>query len=400
MGGAFVAQADDYSAIYWNPAGMAELEGPQVALFAMDVISLGTYEVDFPDALGGGSVDAKVKGIHYFIPNIVGYLPAYRSENLTVGLGAYVPAGHGAEWHGGDLTAFSGPPGTVYKWRSKVDVLNLSPAAAYEFNEVISAGVGLNIFYCMLEMDRPMDMFDAQAQAPGQDGFVDTQYEESGSGFGFGAALGILVKPSEILRVGLSFKTETPVALEGTAKNTAFEALGAPESDYERDLSWPMWIAGGISLTASERLLVAADLHFTRWSDTQDVIETDFKDPTWDAQLDQQGQNKTDLRWEDTFQIRVGAQYGMSETWNLRAGYYYDPSPAPEETANIVLLTNTNHGLTVGATRRRGRLSLDFAFEYLFGVDRVVPFEDGFEMPGTYGGDIAAFGLGIGYSWP
>ena len=37
MGGAFIAQADDISAIYWNPAGLGFIEGPQVFFSHLDM---------------------------------------------------------------------------------------------------------------------------------------------------------------------------------------------------------------------------------------------------------------------------------------------------------------------------------------------------------------------------
>jgi long-chain fatty acid transport protein len=160
-----------------------------------------------------------------------------------------------------------------------------------------------------------------------------------------------------------------------------------------------MWIGGGISVKPHERLVLAADLQYSRWSETQNVIETDYKDPTWDAQLDRRGLNETELKWKDTYQIRFGALYQLSQVWVLRAGYYFDPSPAPDETANIVLLTNTNDGLTLGTSYTFGRVTLDFAFEYLLGRDREVPFGEGYEMPGIYNGDIVAWGIGFTYAW-
>ncbi len=38
MGGAFVAQADDPSAVYYNPAGLVQLKGTQISAgFALDL---------------------------------------------------------------------------------------------------------------------------------------------------------------------------------------------------------------------------------------------------------------------------------------------------------------------------------------------------------------------------
>ena len=53
MGGAFIGQADDYSAIFWNPAGLTQMQSPNISFFVTDLIPSGTYQ--FP-LLG---IDAK-----------------------------------------------------------------------------------------------------------------------------------------------------------------------------------------------------------------------------------------------------------------------------------------------------------------------------------------------------
>jgi long-chain fatty acid transport protein len=236
MSGAYVGLADDYSAIYWNPGGLTQLSSPQISIFAMDVVPLGTYAVAFPPPGSGATIDAKAKVKHHVIPGLTGYLPAYQEGNLVVGIGVYVPAGHGVEWHGEDLTPFSGPAGTVYQWKSEISAVNFSPALAYRFSPEISVGAAFSIYYARMEMERPMDMYDEGAQEPGQDGIVDTQYKESGSGFGFGGALGVLVNPSDKVRLGLTFRSKTTVSFDGKAENEAFETLVAPNSDYEREV--------------------------------------------------------------------------------------------------------------------------------------------------------------------
>ncbi|MBD3287252.1 hypothetical protein GF337_00475, partial [candidate division KSB1 bacterium] len=62
MGGAYVGLANDYSAIFWNPAGLSQLKGPQVGLFFTNVLPTCTYEVP---AYG---VDAKTKSNIYPSP--------------------------------------------------------------------------------------------------------------------------------------------------------------------------------------------------------------------------------------------------------------------------------------------------------------------------------------------
>ena len=44
MGGAFVGLADDYSAVYWNPAGITQIKGMEVTIEGHDVVSLASRE--------------------------------------------------------------------------------------------------------------------------------------------------------------------------------------------------------------------------------------------------------------------------------------------------------------------------------------------------------------------
>ncbi len=406
MGGAYVGLANDYSAIYWNPAGITQLKGAQLALFVTDVIPTGTYKFS---AYG---IDAQTLSNHYISPNIMGYLPLFGGEKLTVGLGAYVPAGLGAEWDGMDLVAFSGPAqfggatnafaGKSFEWMSKIGVFNISPAVAYRLNDKISVGATLNIYYGMMDMKRPINAVNNFAPtnpaAPSDGGLVDNQYEESGSGLGFGATFGLLVKPVDMLAVGISFRTKNTVSFEGTAKNTAFQAFNAYESDYERDLAWPMWIGGGIALKPIEKLTLAVDVQFSQWSDTQEKIVTEYKNAVWAAAMDEAARTM-ELNWEDKMQIRFGAQYQLTDALALRAGYYNDPAPAPDETANIIFPSISYNALAIGASYCFGKINLDFGFEYLMGKDRdIAPSTKG-NNPGIQGMNIIAPSLGISYSF-
>jgi long-chain fatty acid transport protein len=251
----------------------------------------------------------------------------------------------------------------------------------------------------MMDMKRPMDTYNAVTQQPGQDGMVDAQYEESGSGLGFGASVGLLVKPIDLLSVGVSLKTKNTVKFEGTAKNSAFKAYNAFESDYARDLAWPLWYGAGIAFCPTKKFTVTADVQFSQWSDTEEEIITDYKQAIWEAQVDQKGQNKMHLKWKDATQLRFGAQYKLTEALAVRAGYYQDPAPAPDETANIIFPSISYNALTAGASYCFGKVNLDFGFEYLMGEDREIPFDNQHEMPGTQGMNIVAVSAGMSYSF-
>jgi len=84
----------------------------------------------------------------------------------------------------------------------------------------------------------------------------------------------------------------------------------------------------------------------------------------------------------------------------VRAGYYNDPAPAPDETANIIFPSISYNALAIGASYCLGKINLDFGFEYLMGEDREIEKSPTYENnPGTHGMNIIAPSLGVSYSF-
>lgn len=379
MGGAFVGLANDYTAIYWNPAGLTQMQKNFIGVFGTDVIPLGTYK------LASVNIDTKTKTNHYISPNLVGFYHCQMVDGLTFGLGVYVPAGLGAEWSGEDLRLLSGSPSV--EWMSKIAVVNISPAIAYKFSDQFSAGVALNIFYGMFDMKRP-----------GGGGY---QYSESSTGTGFGVTIGALAKPDETFSIGASFRTKTTVTMSGDAENPAMAAFSAPaKSEFDREVAWPMWISGGVAFYPMPELVITADVQYSQWSESAEEFVTEFKDPTWKAALSVNDNNKFILKWKDATQIRFGLQYSVDPALDLRAGFYIDPAPAPDETYNILFPNISYNAITLGGGYKTCSFVFDLGMEYLIGKDREIdPITNPKAMPGTHGMDIIAFSLGIGYEF-
>jgi len=372
MGGAFIGLADDYTAVYWNPAGITNLDKIQIAAFVTDVIPSSTYKYE------AINIDAKSKSNHYISPNIAGYIPLMKGD-LVVGLGAYVPAGLGTEWDGNDLKIMTGQ--TAYEWKTKIAVFDISPVIALRINEMISLGAALNIHY---------GMFDLKRYGP-------LQYDESSTGMGFGGSVGLLVKPGKLFSFGLSFKTENNIKFEGTAKNPALAIVQAPESEFTRDVTWPTWFGGGIAFFPMENLTLAFDVQYSMWKNTEDSLITDYKSPQWKGALGKD--TVMHLDWKNCMQIRFGAQYDLSKEFAIRLGYYYDPAPAPDNTLNILFPSQTYNTVTLGASYKLTNMfNIDFGVEYLMGQERTIaPSADPnfYGMPGKHNTNILAVSLGL-----
>ena len=392
MGGAFVGLANDFSAVFYNPAGLSQLQGTNISFYFTDVIPTGTYKMD---AFG---IDAQTKTNHY----ISGALAAFFDvgSKLKVGFFADVPAGLGAEWDGDDLAALGG--GASFKWMSQIGVFHFGPAISYKASEKFAVGATVNIAYGMMDMVRPVDAMNAATGQPGADGLMDAQYEDEGTGTGLGFTLGMLFRPIEKLQFGVSFKTENTVGFSGTAKAPLMAMMGAdPESDFDRDITWPIWVGGGVAFMPNEKLTFTADVQWTQWS-TMEKIVTKYADAIWSGAMAQLGGDEMPFLWENAMQIRFGMQYQVSEMIAIRAGYYNDPTPGVDETTNILLPQIDYKVLTFGlGIRAGGPFSFDLSFEYLMGSDNEIPMMTyAHAMPGVHGMNMFVPNLTMHYNLP
>lgn len=110
MGGAYVGLADDYSAIYWNPAGLSQIKTKSLSIFQTTLIPTSTYQFAM------ARIDTETKSTLY-PSGALGFVKPV-SEKLTLGILAYVPSGSGARWNGEDLKALSS--NTAYEWKSLI----------------------------------------------------------------------------------------------------------------------------------------------------------------------------------------------------------------------------------------------------------------------------------------
>lgn len=394
MGGAFVGLADDFSTLYWNPAGIAQFNTKYFGFYGTDLIPSMTYKLSVPTAMGPFQlVNAKTKTKHYLAGMAAYYHPI--SQNLVAGIGVYVPSGLGANWDGKDFALIADNNSNL-EWSSKIGMVTIAPAIAYKISDMVSIGAALNINYGMFDIK----MHAGSTLIPFPPYTLDLgQYEESMKGWGYGATIGILVKPSEMFSIGLTYRTPSTVKFSGDASISNLSLLGYNSTtDVDRDVTWPMWFAAGVALRPMPELIITADIQYTHWSNI-DYLETDYKDPVWKVMMAGSGDDKRTMLWNNKTQVRFGAEYKITQAIALRGGYYYDPSPTPDKTMNVLLPNFDFNVFTVGLGYNLNGLQLDFGFEYLMAKERTVGMEHEYAMPGIYNMTLPVPNLSVSYKF-
>lgn len=395
MGGAFVGLADDYTAIFWNPAGAAQFTKKTFGFSGDDVIPSGSYFLAHP--LLGTLVDAEMTTTHNFTGMVAYYHPL--SENLVFGLGVYTPSGLTSKWDGADFAAISF--NTPYEWKSKIFVISISPSLAYKVSDQLSVGATLNINY---------GQFKISTHAGDTELGIDLgQQEMDMDGWGVGATFGILVKPSEQFSLGATFRTPSKIKFSGNTSISNLDILGKipflplfganipTSSGVSGEVTYPMWVCGGVAFKPVENLTLTADVQYTNWEKI-DVIEFDLDEPLWQLIVGKEdGQMEMPLHWKNATQIRFGAEYKMG-TVALRGGYYFDPAPSPDETHSVLVPNYDFRSINFGFGYNVDGFHIDFMFEYLKAKERIITKTED-NMPGVYNLKLFVPGISLGFSW-
>ena len=339
MGGAFTALADDFSAVYWNPAGLAWAGRGTYGLSLDGAFPRGTMRLRTGSWAGGSAPDIAGRAVtgEYLTGSVAAAFPFGR--RWFVGLGVYTPVNTGTAWSGADLAPLTANrPDT--RWSGRVSVLTLAPVVAYKIDERFSIGVSLTANHGRFAFSRYAGNFIAPLREPPYFQEIDLgQYEESSAGWGFGATLGISFRPSDRFSLGLVLRTATSIRFNGEASVEGFPALAAAlsrpigrTSGIRKTIEWPVGLSVGLAGRPVGPLTLAIDCEWARWSNL-DAIGTDFQEPAWKSYMNERGNNRMPMFKRDTLRIRLGAEIRLG-AWAARAGVFTDPSPAPDDTVN------------------------------------------------------------------
>jgi long-chain fatty acid transport protein len=397
MGFAFTAQADDPSAIYFNPAGLTQLKGQNVMIGGTYVREnggefTGTTPVD---DFGTGFTTVKnetQKNLNFFIPNAY-YTRTTNSGYVAYGVGIFAPFGLGQEYKNKSTSIFRNQ---ITKIDLQTVVVN--PTIAFKIDEFLSVGFGIDWMYGKAELAKTPW---SPALAALQNGNVfDLNLEGDGDAWGYN--FGVLLKPTENLRIGASYRSpftleikDGDVTLSNIHPGVLPALAGLTTTKGRATISMPATFALGAAYTMG-RLTMEADADWTFWHSYQS-LPIDFRDNR--PVLPDANAPKN---WKDVVALRLGAEFRVTDPLALRAGFAYDPSPVPADTMGPELPDAHRFNYMVGAGYKIGRWTIDGAFMYVDKFDRTVNNQSNATLTGfngTWTGDAWLAGLDVGYNF-
>jgi long-chain fatty acid transport protein len=309
MGGASVGVPLDAASVLTNPAGMSFLTGRidfGASYFKPSVEYKATGAMPGMVTNSGATIDSDRGGSP--VPAFGLIVPI--NDRLRFGLGAYGIAGMGVDYIS---NLYSGVTYTAYSQ------MRFAPGLSYKINDIVSVGATLNIMYATME-------FNA--------GGISQQPHMGAASFGYGATFGVLVKPIDMIQIGLAYETKS--YFQDFAFNTD---SGADKIEFNQ----PQTATLGLGIKPVKDLLIGFDVQWIRWS------ETNGKDLPIYVQ-NSGGSMPWNMDWSDQFVYKIGVQYAVHPMVTLRAGYNYGKMPLNNDRAfeNMAFPAVAEHHFTAG----------------------------------------------------
>jgi long-chain fatty acid transport protein len=394
MGFAFTAQADDPSAIYFNPAGLTQLKGQNIMVGVTYVREnggefTGTTPVDNNTAIKNETQ----KSLNFFIPNMY-YTKTTPDGYFAYGIGIFAPFGLGQEYNDKNTSIFRNQ---ITKIDLQTVVVN--PTIAFKINEVLSVGAGIDYMYGKAKLAKT-------AVVPGVGNIYNLELDGDGDAWGYN--FGLLLKPSANFRVGANYRSPFTLKIKDgdvEIRNinstvpfippgaTAAQVFGGTSFDTKgtATLNMPATFAVGVSYTMMDKLTVNADADWTLWH-SYSSLPIDIKDNKGALLPD----SNAPKNWKDVVALRLGAEYRVTDPLALRAGFVYDQSPVPADTMGPELPDADRLNYMVGAGFKIGKVTIDGALMYIDKKDRTVTNP---QFSGTWTGDAWLAGVDVSYNF-
>ena len=418
MGTAFIATADDGSAMFYNPAGIAFQPGRKMQMDSLVVVGLFRFN---PSSVPAGQVvpengySGSVKP--HFIPVASMYFTQQYNDKITLGFGMFTPFGLAANFTNfndsdPNLTKF---PGRFAGTRAQLQEYWFQPTIAYKVtpNFAISIGPAFVHTHLLIEQSilNPSDDALKFGRTAAPTIFPNLPVEQAaailarllpegrsrlaGTANEAGFSAGMLYKNPKIkTNIGLMFRSAVTNHLNGKASfafGTSFAlepyvgkdflTKAFPNQNITGSFTTPATYGFGIANSSLWNTTIAFDARvqdYTRFASVpvnfplnenqNPAIAAPNTNPT--ATLAVPAEKRLIFDFRNSVNLAFGVQKPLSPNMTVRLGYMWDRSPVPDKSVGPLFPDANRHSFTIGATKKRGNKEFTLFYEAMKFEDR------------------------------
>ena len=381
-GGAFVAGADDLTALYYNPGALTRISGGQVML---DMAGVGQSVYfdrdDYPGATtdGGDLINDPIENQAkpFLIPHF-GVANSFGLPNTTFAFGFYPPY----------APDYSYPADGAQRYNlidTMVIQTVLGPTVAHRFADWVSVGVGIYWATLVAEQQLKISLYTVDLDG---DGVIDAEPPEYDVGFELrtedwfelSGNIGVLIEPPD-KRWAVGFTYQPPIEFD----TEGYMAADFSENFYHKDIelisdaesrddtvymviTMPTIIKAGGLVRPTDNSEIEVAFVWEGWKVVEEFLITDV-----DMVVGVNSELFEDIvvgpevilpaSYLDAWSVRLGGEIDAFDTWTFRAGGLYETAAIPESTQGISLVDGVKFGYGAGLTKGFGHgLDLDLGW--------------------------------------
>jgi long-chain fatty acid transport protein len=351
-GNAFVATADDPAAVYYNPAGIAQLDSG---------FSLGAYGITYGSTYKGFAGEIQSKTQLQVVPQVFSILKL--PYGITFGMGTYSPFGLRYEWPATAPFVARGETG-------EIDFVTLNPVLGFKILPSLSVAAGPTLNFSEADFKEYIAPFNLINHFRGRD---------TSAGYNFG----VLWQPWIQHSFGVTYRSSSDMNYNGHATSLT----GPGNIPSQANIKLPQSVAFGYSYRPTTNWNIEGDADWTDWTGLRTV-----------GIAPQAGLgDDLSFNWHPSWIFSLGATRNLGNGWRVSGGYMYSMNSVPQADFNALVPDGDRHLFSVGVGKQYTKFSWEVAYQLGIGLDRTISSDNFAPANGTYNFLSHAISLNFGY---
>jgi len=335
-------------ALWWNPAGIAGQERPELQLNAAVILpsselvdrhTMIVRPFQAPAPVGGGPVARG--GLRRGVLPTAG-LAWPVTPRFALGLAITSPYSFTTDYASDSWVRYTAD-------RTYLRTIDVQPSIAYAPAEWLRVGAGLNVEHVDATLSNKLPNLSASAE--------DGNQRLTGKGIDVGYNIGVQLH-NDIVTAGLAYRSSVNHHLKGDIAIDGLTGLLAGANgridDLKATFRTPWQLTAGLRVNASRRLTLNVQTVRMGWGKFDRI------------QLSGPLAAAIPENYRNSWSVAVGGDYRLSDTVTLRAGAQHDETPTQNTQRDARVPDSNRWNYAVGASiRLKPRLTLDAAVNYV-----------------------------------
>ncbi|QOY54375.1 outer membrane protein transport protein [Candidatus Sulfurimonas marisnigri] len=345
LSAANVAHSNGADAAYYNPANMAFMKNESV--LEADLMYIGLGEINYQGtyiATGATQYDINSKKENFLVPSL-----HYVSQNISgarFGLSIVSPAGLSKRWE----TA----PAVWSAEEFTLQTIEVNPTVALPISDKLAVSAGLRLVHSsgIVRNTAPTSSRDME-----------------GDSIDFGYNLALSYKPTKELEIGLTYRSNVDLTIEGTAKLSGGSGAVTYDGGATVGIPIPALLNMAIAYTLPTNTTIELVYERNYW---HTYNELDFNyEPSLHPALAGFGTPIT-KNWKDVNAFRLGITQEL-DSCTLMGGVVVDNSPVPDSSLGYELPDSDSVSVSFGGRYQMNeKVNLGLAALYSMREDKSI----------------------------